>query len=155
MRYQRHVFICTNQREPGHPRGCCMEKGSAEVRERFKAALKERRLHGRMRANAAGCLDSCEYGVSLVVYPDNVWYGGVTVADVDEIIESHLVGGVPVARLLIPDKRYTPSADGGDGEADGVSCPPSTEVSSRADVVCGGDPGPADTAQPARPIEDN
>jgi (2Fe-2S) ferredoxin len=110
MRYQRHIFVCTNQREPGHPRGCCREKGGEEVRAKFKEALKERRMHGAMRANAAGCLDACEYGVSVVVYPDSVWYGGVTVEDVDEIIESHLMNDIPVERLLIPDPRYTPGA---------------------------------------------
>lgn len=86
-----------------------MEKGSEELRARFKEALKERRLHGRMRANASGCLDSCEHGASIVVYPDAVWYGGVTVDDVEEIIESHLVGGVPVERLRVQDRRYTPA----------------------------------------------
>lgn len=107
MRYQRHIFICTNEREPGHPRGCCKEKGSEEVRARFKAELKARGLHGIMRANASGCLDACEYGAAVVVYPDCIWYGGVTVDDVEEIIESHLLGDVPVERLLIPDPRYT------------------------------------------------
>ena len=110
MRYQRHIFVCTNQREPGHPRGCCKEKGGEEVRARFKDALKERKLHGSMRANAAGCLDACEYGVAVVVYPDGVWYGGVSVEDVEEIVESHLMNDVPVERLLIPDPRYTPGA---------------------------------------------
>lgn len=108
MRYERHIFVCTNQREPGHPRGCCKEKGGEEVRARFKAALKEQRMHGKVRANSAGCLDACEYGVAAVVYPDGIWYGGLTVDDVDEIIESHLIGDVPVERLLIKDKRYTP-----------------------------------------------
>ena len=54
-----------------------------------------------VRSNAAGCLDACERGVSVVVYPDNVWYGGVTVADVKEIVEEHLIGGRPVERLLM------------------------------------------------------
>lgn len=110
MRYSRHIFICTNEREPGHARGCCKEKESEQVRERMKSALKERGLHGKMRANASGCLDACEFGVAMVVYPDAVWYGGVTVEDVDEIIESHLINDIPVERLLIPDKRYTPPA---------------------------------------------
>lgn len=65
-------------------------------------------MHGRMRANASGCLDACEYGIAVVVYPDGIWYGGVTVGDVDEIIDSHLIGGVPVDRLRIADRRYTP-----------------------------------------------
>jgi (2Fe-2S) ferredoxin len=108
MRYTKHLFVCTHQREPGHPRGCCKEKGSEDVRAKFKEELKKRRLSGKqMRANSAGCLDACEYGVAVVVYPDAVWYGGVTVDDVEEIIESHLIGGVPVERLLIDDVRYT------------------------------------------------
>ena len=73
------------------------------IRERFKKELHERGLKGRMRANAAGCLDQCEHGCTVVVYPEQVWYGKVTVEDVPEIIEKHLMGGVPVARLVIPD----------------------------------------------------
>ena len=97
--YERHVFICVNRREPGNPKGCCAEKGSEAVRDEFKRLLHERGLKGRMRANAAGCLDQCSRGVSVVVYPEQVWYGGVRVEDVAEIVESHLVGGVPVQRL--------------------------------------------------------
>jgi len=97
--YERHVFICVNRREPGNPKGCCAEKGSEAVRDEFKRLLHERGLKGRIRANAAGCLDQCSRGVSVVVYPEQVWYGGVRVEDVPEIIESHLVGGVPVQRL--------------------------------------------------------
>ena len=95
----RHVFICTNRREPGNPKGCCAEKGSEEVREEFKKQLHERGLKKTMRANAAGCLDQCARGVAVVVYPEQVWYGGVTKDDVTEIVESHLIGGVPVERL--------------------------------------------------------
>ena len=97
--YERHVFVCTNRREPGNPKGCCAEKGAEAVRDEFKRLLHERGLKGRIRANAAGCLDQCSRGVSVVVYPEQVWYGGVTVSDVPEIIESHLFGGVPVERL--------------------------------------------------------
>ena len=108
MRYTKHLFICTNQREEGHPRGCCRERGGDDVRDAFKAKLKERGLSSRMRANASGCLDACEFGPSVVVYPDCIWYGGVTPEDVDEIIESHLVNDLPVERLLIRDRRYLP-----------------------------------------------
>jgi len=73
------------------------------VKEALKAALKARGLQSRVRANSAGCLDACEHGVAVVVYPEGVWYGGVTAADVPEIVESHLVGGVPVERLVIRD----------------------------------------------------
>jgi (2Fe-2S) ferredoxin len=97
--FQRHVFICVNRREPGNPKGCCAEKGADEVRDEFKRLLHDRGLKGRVRANAAGCLDQCARGVSVVVYPEQVWYAGVTRADVSEIVECHLIGGVPVDRL--------------------------------------------------------
>jgi (2Fe-2S) ferredoxin len=99
--FQRHLFVCTNVRPPGHPKGCCAEKGSEAVREAFKDQVAKRGLKGSVRANAAGCLDACEHGVSVVVYPENVWYGRVTLQDVDEIVEEHLVNGRPVERLRI------------------------------------------------------
>ncbi|MHB8418491.1 MAG: (2Fe-2S) ferredoxin domain-containing protein [Myxococcales bacterium] len=99
--FKRHVFVCTNVRSPGHPKGCCSSKGSEAVREALKLALKRRGLDAEVRANAAGCLDACEYGVTVVVYPDNVWYGRVTLDDVPELVEEHLVHGRPVARLRI------------------------------------------------------
>ena len=99
-RYERHLFVCVNERPAGHPRGCCLAKGSGELRDAFKKALKSRGLAGRVRANKAGCLDTCEQGISVVVYPEGVWYGGVTLADVDEIVERHIIGGEVVTRLL-------------------------------------------------------
>jgi (2Fe-2S) ferredoxin len=106
-KFQRHVFICTNEREPGDARGCCKAKGADEVAEAFKRKLYERGFKRIVRPNKAGCLDQCALGVTVVVYPDNVWYGHVTPADVDEIIESHIVRGVPVQRLVIPDEQLS------------------------------------------------
>ncbi len=102
--YEKHVFICTNRRDPGNPKGDCASKGSEAIREAFKKGLHERGLKGRMRANAAGCLDQCAYGPTVVVYPEQVWYTVPTPADAEEIIEKHLVGGVPVERLLMRTK---------------------------------------------------
>ena len=99
--YDRHVFICVNRREAGNPKGCCAEKGAEAIRETFKKELAERGLKGRMRPNAAGCLDQCAYGPTVVVYPEQVWYGGVRPDDVPEIVDQHLIGGVPVERLRI------------------------------------------------------
>jgi (2Fe-2S) ferredoxin len=103
-KFQRHIFICTNQRPDGNPRGCCNPSGEAALHRHFKAKLSERGIpNSRVRANKAGCLDQCELGPTVVVYPDAVWYGHVTPADVDEIIDSHIIGGKPVERLMIPD----------------------------------------------------
>ena len=104
--YERHVFICTNRRDPANPKGSCAQKGSEALKERFKKELYDRGLKGKVRANAAGCLDQCEHGCTVVVYPEQVWYGKVSVEDVPEIIERHIVGGEVVERLLIPDQPH-------------------------------------------------
>ena len=98
--FERHLFICCNQRPPDHPRGCCDPDASDALQKAFKKALAERGV-SRVRANKSGCLDQCERGPSVVVYPDNVWYGHVTEADVNEIVEEHIIGGRPVTRLLM------------------------------------------------------
>lgn len=101
--FERHVFVCTNVREAGHPRGCCAGKDSPKVRELFKAEIEKRGMKRRVRINQAGCLDQCEHGVTVVVYPEQVWYGFVKPEDVAEIVEEHLVGGRPVERLRLAD----------------------------------------------------
>jgi len=102
-KFDKHVFVCENERPEGHPKGCCLHKGSAAGRQAFKAELARRGLSKRIRANQAGCLDQCEHGVTVVVYPEQVWYGFVKVEDVPEIVEQHLLGGMPVARLMLPE----------------------------------------------------
>ena len=103
--FQRHVFIGTNRRPDDHPKGCCAAKGSEEVRALFKEELEKRGLKERVRANAAGCLDQCAFGVTVVVYPDAVWYARVKPEDVREIVDEHIVGGRPVERLRMPGTR--------------------------------------------------
>lgn len=105
-RYKRHIFVCTNQRAPDHPKGCCLLKGSEQVRAALKAELARRGLSGVVRANASGCLDACEHGVTVVIYPEGIWYGKVTEADVPEIIDRTVIGGEVIQRLVIPDSRY-------------------------------------------------
>lgn len=100
--FDQHLFICCNRREPGHPRGSCDPAGSEALQKAFKAALAERGVK-RVRANKSGCLDQCEKGPTVVVYPEAVWYGGVTLDDVDEIVDQHIIGGRPVLRLLMPE----------------------------------------------------
>lgn len=105
-RFEKHIFICQNKREEGHPRGSCAAKGSTEVTELFKKRLKELGLNSKVRANSSGCLDACQFGATIVIYPEQIWYGNVTKDDVEEIIQSHIINNRPVERLLIKDKRF-------------------------------------------------
>ncbi len=99
--YKYHVFFCTNQRDNGEQ--CCAQCGAAEIRAYAKARIKELGMNGEggVRINTAGCLDRCELGPVLVVYPEAVWYSYVDREDIDEIIDQHLIDGRVVKRLLI------------------------------------------------------
>ena len=101
MRFRCHVFVCENRRPDADERGSCAARGGEAVRQAFKDELKRRGLRGEVRANAAGCLDACGDGPAVVIYPEGVWYGHVTVADVPEIVERHVLGGQPVERLRL------------------------------------------------------
>lgn len=104
--FQHHVFFCENERDPSDPRGSCSRRGSGPLRDHAKARCAALGLKGKVRVNMAGCLDACAHGPAVVVYgredpPEGVWYTLKTQADVDEVIEKHLVGGTPVDRLRI------------------------------------------------------
>jgi len=98
--YSSHVFMCTNTRAEGHPRGCCSAKGSEDLRNYMKAKAKELGLKD-VRVNSAGCLDRCELGPNMVIYPDGVWYRATTFEEIDEILSTHLKGGGRVDRLML------------------------------------------------------
>ncbi len=102
-KFLKHIFICCNQRPLDHPRGSCDPSGSADLHRAFKARLASTSVRASVRANKAGCLDQCEHGPTVVVYPEAVWYGHVTLADVDEIVQAHILDGKPVQRLQIAD----------------------------------------------------
>lgn len=106
-KFFKHIFVCVNQRDAEDPKGCCAARGGAEVADAFKKKLFEKGYKRVVRPNKAMCLDQCAQGVAVVVYPEQVWYGHVTPADVDEIIEQHIIGGKPVERLLIPPEKLT------------------------------------------------
>lgn len=104
--YRHHVFFCTNQREPdaaGVARPCCAAKNASSLRDYAKKKVKALGLSGagQVRVNNAGCLDRCEEGPCVVVYPEGIWYTYIDEHDVDEIVESHLRNGQPVERLKI------------------------------------------------------
>ena len=109
-RFDCHLFVCTNARKPGDPKGCCASKGGAEVAEALKLKAHEAGLKGKVRVNKAGCLDACGTGVSAVVYPGATWYGHITLADVDEIVQRTLLRGEVVERLVVDFRR--PAAPG-------------------------------------------
>jgi (2Fe-2S) ferredoxin len=105
--YRVHVFCCVNERPNDHPRGCCKAKGSQELRDYMKARAKALRLR-RVRINASGCLDRCELGPTMVIYPEGVWYSYRTTEDVDEILQTHVVGGGRVRRLMLHPRDMEP-----------------------------------------------
>lgn len=102
--FTHHIFCCQNERESGHPRGCCKEKGADDIRDYLKKRTKE--LHvAKARVNTAGCLDRCELGPVIVVYPEGAWYHCANTEDAEEILQSHIIGGKPVERLLLDVKQ--------------------------------------------------
>jgi (2Fe-2S) ferredoxin len=99
--FANHVFFCCNQREGG--RVCCNDKDASALRDYAKQRVKELDLAGKggVRINQAGCLDRCEEGPCIVVYPEGTWYTYVDKLDIDEIIEEHLQHGRVVERLKL------------------------------------------------------
>ena len=102
MYYKHHIFFCLNERKPGED--SCAHVGAQAGFDHCKSRIKSAGLSGPggIRVNKAGCLDRCAGGPVAVVYPDETWYTFVDKADIDEIVDSHLVGGQPVERLLLP-----------------------------------------------------
>ena len=100
--FDKHVFFCTNQREDGGD--CCGNHGAQKARDYVKNKVKELGLsshQNRIRINSAGCLDRCDEGPVIVVYPEGIWYTYVDESDLDEIIEEHLKNGRIVERLKV------------------------------------------------------
>jgi len=99
--FRHHVFFCCNQRKEGAR--CCNDHAASDLRDYAKSRIKELSQNGpgKVRINMAGCLDRCDEGPVLVVYPDETWYTYVDKDDIDEIIREHLIGGRPVERLRI------------------------------------------------------
>jgi (2Fe-2S) ferredoxin len=98
-----HVFVCCNRRPDGHARGSCAAKGSERLRDYMKARAKELQIP-RIRINASGCLDRCELGPCAVIYPEGVWYRLESTADVDAVLERHVMAGERAANLLLPEE---------------------------------------------------
>jgi (2Fe-2S) ferredoxin len=98
--FEAHVFVCCNRRPDQHPRGSCAAKGSERLRDYMKARVKELGIAS-IRVNSAGCLDRCELGPCMVVYPEGVWYRVGSPADVDRVLEAHLQQGGRATELIL------------------------------------------------------
>ncbi|QPJ64122.1 MAG: (2Fe-2S) ferredoxin domain-containing protein [Candidatus Nitrohelix vancouverensis] len=101
-----HIFICTNERPPGHPKGSCGQSGSREIMNKIDMGIEQRGLFGKVFLTASSCMGPCSMGPVLVVYPDGVWYSKVTPDDVDEILDQHIGKGEKVERLEIPEAMW-------------------------------------------------
>ena len=99
--FSHHVFFCTNQREDG--RQSCNQCNASAARDYVKKRCREVGISGagQVRINTAGCLDRCEFGPVIVIYPEAIWYTYVDQQDLDEIIDEHLLNGRVVDRLRI------------------------------------------------------
>lgn len=100
MVYDKHLFICTNERKNSERKSCGEAHGLTLI-SAFKEGIKKRNLALKIRAQKSGCLDICDFGPTVVVYPEGVFYVGVQVQDIDEIIDEHLVNNRPVERLVL------------------------------------------------------
>ena len=100
---KRHFFVCTNRRSESAPKPSCAANGSEDVLFALREQRERRGLSADVYITATGCLGPCPaQGASVVVYPESVWYTGVTPADVEEIVERHMIGGEPVESLRDP-----------------------------------------------------
>lgn len=102
--WKHHVFVCTNKRPPGHPKGSCADRACADVLFAFTEAIDaDETLLETVKVNTTNCLGPCRSGPSVVVYPEGTWYAGLTAKDVPTIVAEHLIGGRPVERLRLKD----------------------------------------------------
>jgi len=99
MKYDKHIFVCANQKAEG--KKCCGESFGLEAVQHLRAKIKEANLSVNIRAQKAGCLDYCQQGPALVIYPEGVFYGNLKIEDLDKIVEIHLGQGKIVEELLI------------------------------------------------------
>jgi (2Fe-2S) ferredoxin len=97
MRYDKHLFICTNQKPEG--KACCGEERGMALVEKFREVLKEKGLNGKIRAQKSGCLDACKYGPAMVIYPEGTYYKNIQISDVERIVEDHILNNKIVGDL--------------------------------------------------------
>lgn len=100
------IFVCSNQRPPGHPRGSCNDKGAQDILLKFSELLDSMGLWEKVSLVKTSCLGPCYEGPVVSVQPDNIWYGHVATRDVEDIIEGHIINGKPLEKLQIPKEAW-------------------------------------------------
>tara|TARA_B100000029_G_scaffold10085_2_gene11008 strand:- start:2356 stop:2718 length:363 start_codon:yes stop_codon:yes gene_type:complete len=106
MKYEKHIFICTNERSPDSGQGSCSLVGGKDIRYEFVKLINNHGLKAKVRSNKTGCLDACELGPILVIYPSGFWYVGFTADDVHEIFEKSVLKDEPIERILANSKTW-------------------------------------------------
>jgi (2Fe-2S) ferredoxin len=101
MFFEKHVFCCINKRPDSNPKGCCSLKNSEKLQTELKLKIRDLKLCKKIRINKSGCLDRCELGPVMVIYPEGVWYSFKNSKDIDDILNSHLFKNEVVKRLKI------------------------------------------------------
>ncbi len=99
--FRYHVYAC-QQEKPGNA-PCCSGRGSAAVLDALRKELATKGLQDTVQVTTCGSLGLCERGPNMVVYPEGVWYSGVSVADVPELVHEHFLNGRPLGRLANRD----------------------------------------------------
>ena len=101
MKFEKHIFICTNDRGVNNnARQSCGNSGGLDIRKEFVKLINESGLKGKVRANKSGCLDICEKGPAVVIYPNAFWYLGIKIRDVKKIFKHSVIGNNPVPELI-------------------------------------------------------
>ena len=102
----QHVFVCLNSRPPGHPRGSCGAVGANDVMQRFQQEFESKNLFDKALISGSTCVGPCNLGPTVIIYPDGTWYSKVSLDDVAEIVDSHIIKGKPVERLILPEETW-------------------------------------------------
>lgn len=104
MIYDKHIFVCTNQRAPGSAKRSCGEATGLEIVDCIKRELKEKGITGKFRIQKSGCLDVCDHGPALVVYPQGTFYKTIDVKDIPELVQKEFVEDTRLERLVLDRK---------------------------------------------------
>ncbi len=100
MKFEKHIFICTNERDENSLRKSCGSCGGLDLRKDLVRMINESNLKGKVRANKSGCLDVCEKGPAMVIYPNGFWYLDVKKKDIKKIFKKSIINNEPVSELI-------------------------------------------------------